>query len=165
MVRIGRETDKKTVTADASLDTEIPLGSGCRLVYICNAILITLSIFDTDYSAVSADSVWICWWNWRNRNSADEIDETGDDPCGGKSRMTRDFDEIHTEISQIPLMSSAGSKIPQMTSDWLEFRQSRRPEPPRLPFLVLQCADTKTPLIITIIVPIHNKIGILGKYY
>ena len=56
-VRIGRETDKKTVTADASLDTEIPLGSGCRLVYICNAILITLSIFDTDYSAVSADSV------------------------------------------------------------------------------------------------------------
>ena len=57
MVRIGRETDKKTVTADASFDTEIPLGSGCRLVYICNAILITLSIFDTDYSAVSADSV------------------------------------------------------------------------------------------------------------
>ena len=57
MVRNGRQTGQKTVTADASLDTEIPLGSGCRLVYICNAILITLSIFDTDYSAVSADSV------------------------------------------------------------------------------------------------------------
>ena len=57
MVRNGRQTGQKVVTADASLDTEIPLGSGCRLVYICNAILITLSIFDTDYSAVSADSV------------------------------------------------------------------------------------------------------------
>ena len=66
MVRIGRETDKKTVTADPDRDTEIPLGSGCRLVYICNAILITLSILTLitlQYRQIQYESV-------------DEIDET-----------------------------------------------------------------------------------------
>ena len=40
--RNGHQTGQKVVTVDASLDSEIPLESGCRLVYICNAILITL---------------------------------------------------------------------------------------------------------------------------